>query len=543
MIMSCSFSCKIKLSLQIIISCLFLGIGTKFSWLVYSQDCSPVRWSQGALPGYCTVFNSVCVDHGSRIVLHEERFQIDNIARENTPGLPIIRWNLPLRFGAFPDALGGWQPDFSIHVRPASKVEPTLPLRHPSWNNCTLPVVLLVDYPYDYKTFVVKALTDIDKIFRVRALAPEEDPTLVLATPAGLALEPYHAVLLSPYSRLPVATLAELGRRAMDGTLAEWSREGVRVHCFSQLLACKLDQQEGTAPHVAAAAVLTHLGDIVPTDPLDFGVLPPGVLRVVVEDRIGSWRTIRNVQQILGACKEADAKGFSAGGFTRIICKSLPVSYDTSPPAVGPISTASPAAAAFLAKVGAVRSAHLFVSMVGSNGAHAFFMDHDPANGGAGLVEVRPCRWGSEHASRADGAAEAMAAQLQRDDTIRFFAYNVEDASQCSPPDYERQLAAALATGQMKPQATAHNSQLKSSPRYTPEELLVRDQHVTLRPGTLMAMLRHAASLLHDKVAYQSARSMNRLHGYAVPEGLLLGPLGLRNAAAQTSGYELIRET
>ncbi|GLI59494.1 hypothetical protein VaNZ11_001327, partial [Volvox africanus] len=399
------------------------------------------------------------------------------------------------------------------------------------------------DYPYDYKTFVVKALTDIDQIFRVKALASEEDPTLVLATPAGLALEPYHAVLLSPYSRLPVVTLAEIGRRAMDGTQAEWSREGVRVHCFSQLLACKLNQQEGLAPHVAASAVLTHLGDTVPSDPLDFGVLPPGVLRVVVEDRVGSWRTIRNVQQILGACKEADAKGFSAGGFTRIICKSLSVSYDTNPPAVGPISTSSPAAAAFLAKVGAVRSAHLFVSMVGSNGAHAFFMDDNPARGGAGLVEVRPCRWGSEYASRADGAAEAMAAQLQRDDAIRFFAYNVEDSSQCSPPDYERQLAAAQASGQMNPQATAHNSQPKSSPRYKPEELVVRDQHVTLRPATLMSMLRHAASLLSDKGAYQSARAANRLHGYAVPEGLLLGPLGLKNAAVQTSGYEVIRET
>ncbi|GLC56550.1 hypothetical protein PLESTB_001119400 [Pleodorina starrii] len=538
-----------KVTWLVIVFCLVANFGfhgRKLLRTVYGHGCPPVQWNRGEVPGYCSVFNTACMDHGSRIVIHDEKYQIDNVRRENTPSLPVVLWNMPIRLNAFPDALGGWQPGFNVHVRPASKMEPTPPLRHPSWSNCTLPVVLLVDYPYNYKLFVIKALTQIDQMFRVRSLAPGKDATLVLATPAGLALEPYHAVLLSPYSRRPLVTMSELGRRGMEGTPADWSGEGVRVHCFSQLLACKLDQQDGTAPQAAASAVLSHLGPSVPADPLGFGsaATDPHVLRVVVEERTASWRSIRNVRDILRACEEADARGFAAGPFTRIVCKALPAPYDSSPPATGTVDPSSPGAVAFRSALGAVSSAHLFVAAAGSSGAHAFFMNPDPARGGAGLVEVRPCGWGTEHAGRADGAQDAMAAQLQRGaDTIRFFAYNVEDAAQCSPPDYQSQLLANRADLQLQQQTAAHPFQPKAPARYSPEELLVRDQHLTLRPGPLLAMLRHAAALLGDKAAYGAARDGGKLHGYAVAEGLLLGPAGLTQAAlpALKNGPELIK--
>ncbi len=38
-----------------------------------------------------------------------------------------------------------------MRVRPVSKVEPTPPLRKPSWSACTLPVVLMADYPYNIR--------------------------------------------------------------------------------------------------------------------------------------------------------------------------------------------------------------------------------------------------------------------------------------------------------------------------------------------------------------------------------------------------------
>ncbi len=60
-----------------------------------------------------------------------------------------------------------------------------------------------------------------------------------------------------------------------------------------------------------------------------------------------------------------------------------------------------------------------------------------------------------------------------------------------------------------------------------------RPAHLPLRsPGPLLAMLRHSAELLSNKEAYLARGAAGRLHGYAVAQGLLLGQLGLRDAAA-----------
>ncbi|PNW74601.1 hypothetical protein CHLRE_12g490891v5 [Chlamydomonas reinhardtii] len=45
----------------------------------------------------------------------------------------------------------------------------------------------------------------------------------------------------------------------------------------------------------------------------------------------------------------------------------------------------------------------------------------------------------------------------------------------------------------------------------------MRDQHVTLQPEGLRAMLAHVASMLRDPEGYGRAREQGNLHGYALP--------------------------
>ncbi|KAG2454868.1 hypothetical protein HYH02_000699 [Chlamydomonas schloesseri] len=446
-------------------------------------------------------------------------------------------------------------PDFQVKVRPASKVEPTPPLRHPIWSNCTLPVVLLSDYPYNMKSFMVRVVSDVDSMLRVKGLVPDRKATLVLATPSGLALEAWHSGLLAPYSRRPLISLAELGRRYAEGQPAEWSGEGTRIHCFAQVVVCKLNQNEGRPPTEAAAAIYADMEPAVPRDPLGLGAAaaaaagassPDEVLKVVIEERTGmGWRTIRNVAEILKACEQLNAQGFSGGPFKKIVCKALPRAYpDATRPAAAPGSVPSgdPGLAALRTQVGAVRAAHLYVAVTGSSGATAFFMEPNKASG---FLEIRPCGWGSTYSDKANNDVDAMENQLRRgDDAVRFFAYNVEDPAQCSPPDYGTTLSRATQAGPL-PQH-GHPLQPRNPPRYSPEQLLARDQHLTLRTAPLMAMIKHAAGLLADKSAYQQAGTAGRTHGYGVAEGLLLAPAGkpqaeLAKLVAGASADQLIR--
>ncbi|PNW84587.1 hypothetical protein CHLRE_03g150200v5 [Chlamydomonas reinhardtii] len=479
------------------------------------------------------------------LVTHDDRFQIENVKRHDTPGFPSVAWHLPVRGSTFPDALAGYMPDFLVKMRPASKVEPTPPLRHPTWSNCTLPMILLSDYPYNMKSFMVRVVSDVDSLLRVKGLVPDRKATLVLATPSGLDLEPWHAGLLAPYSRRPVISLAELGRRFAEGQPAAWSGEGIRVHCFAQVIVCKLNQHEGRPPTEAAAAIYTDMEPAVPRDPLGLGAAavaaagsgsPDEVLKVIIEERTGmGWRTLRNVAEIIRACEQLNAAGFTAGPFKKIVCKAMPRTY-TGPaaaaPAAGAVPSADPGLAALRHAVGAVRAAHLLVAVTGSSGANAFFMEPNKASG---FIEVRPCGWGTTHAAKANDDVDAMENQLKRgDDAVRFFAYNVEDPAQCSPPDYGQTLSRATQSGPL-PQH-GHPLQPRNPPRYSPEQLLARDQHVTLRTAPLLEMIKHAAALLPDKSAYQQARNAGRTHGYAVKEGLLLAPGGQTDVAALVAG-------
>ncbi len=102
----------------------------------------------------------------------------------------------------------------------------------------------------------------------------------------------------------------------------------------------------------------------------------------------------------------------------------------------------------------------------------------------------------------------------------------MEDPQQCHPSDYE---------------AVAIKSPADTPLRGT-DDMRSRDQHVTLRPAPLMTMLRHVASLLRNHDAWRQADAGGRLHGYAVPEGLVLGPLCVRDMPAHlANGGTLIR--
>lgn len=60
--------------------------------------------------------------------------------------------------------------------------------------------------------------------------------TLVLATPMGMSLLPYHRVLMAPYSVRQLVTLDEVGQRGGEGQRAVgWSAEGYHVHCFERV--------------------------------------------------------------------------------------------------------------------------------------------------------------------------------------------------------------------------------------------------------------------------------------------------------------------
>lgn len=86
-----------------------------------------------------------------------------------------------------------------------------------------------------------------------------------------------------------------------------------------------------------------------------------------------------------------------------------------------------------------------------------------------------------------------------------FFALNVEDPSQCSPPDYEAELGAAAAA------AAANTQQQQGKEQQQPQApkgrldratAAVRDQHVTLRPASLIAMIKQVRMYLYPSWQY-----------------------------------------
>ncbi|KXZ45390.1 hypothetical protein GPECTOR_55g296 [Gonium pectorale] len=466
--------------------------------------------------GGCILLEKVCVDDGM-LVLFDEADRAENLTRRNPLGELWQQsglWNFPARGGANSDALVGHQPNSYVPIRPASRLEGSPHLRSPVFSPCVLPVVMITDWPYNMGEVMAQLAPIADVYFRQKGMI-DDLATLVLATPNGLGMTPFQHVLLQPYSRHPSMSLAELsaGRGAGEGGGGEAGRH---PSCFERVVLCKMHGfPQGIRPTVQT--LLAHLAarGRIPADPLGFGPPPPApplslhndsTLRVLIEARSGPTRNIRNMHDLIAACEAANAAGFRAGSFTRLSCKVLNTA-DT-PQLHGNER--------FYATVGAVRSAHVLVTLHGAGAANCFFLEED--NGGTALLEIRPCRFGTQFCGWPDAY---MQSQLSRaGDVIRFFALNVEDPAQCAPSDYE---AAAQA-----------------SPADTPmrggDDMRARDQHVSPRPATLLAMLRHVGGLLRDDAAFRAAQREGKLHGYAVPGGLALGPLCVKDVAGHVRG-------
>ncbi|KAG2431408.1 hypothetical protein HXX76_009423 [Chlamydomonas incerta] len=376
---------------------------------------------------------------------------------------------------------------------------------------------------------VLAQLASIVHIFVRNKNVTDDSATLVVATPAGLGLTPFHHVLLSPYSRYPVISLEELSARQAPGAHVPWSAEGTHVSCFERAVLCKIHGVMSIAP--LARAVLAKLeaeAKLQPADPLGFNTGAPGAalpplatdttLRVVLEARMGATRSIRNLHQVVEQCEAANKRGFNAGSFTRLSCRIL---HTGDTPQLHGVDR-------FYANVASVRSAHVLVAVHGAaalgmvlthrfsgllGAANCFFLQED--NGGTALIEIRPCAFGTTHCGWPDAY---MNGQLGwAGNRIRFFAYNIEDPDQCHPSDYE-----ALAKSD------------PSAPMRGNEAMRARDQHLTLKPGPFIEMLRHVASLLRNDVAYKEAQTSNSLHGYPIPGGLRLGPLCAKNVSRTT---------
>ncbi|GLC45731.1 hypothetical protein PLESTF_000598700 [Pleodorina starrii] len=465
--------------------------------------------------GFCTLLKNVCTDDGM-LVTFDSAYVADNLTRASPYGGMATHtglWNFPARGGANSDALVGHQPTNYVQIRSASRMEASPHLQHRAFSKCTMPVIMITDWPYNMGEVFAQLASVADVFFRQKGMI-DDLATLVLATPDGLGLTSFHHVLLSPYSRYPLISLDELSQRPVRDRHVAWSAEGHHVSCFQRVVLCKI---HGSPQGMLATGqvVLRHIAPRLPPDPMGFGAEPVAThstLRVLIESRSGPTRNIRNLQQIVEACEQENAKGFKAGSFNHLSCKIL---HTGDTPTLYGVER-------FYTTVAAVRSAHVLAAVHGAGATNSFFMESD--NVSTAMLEIRPCRFGSKHCGWPNAYVQH---QLRvAGFPIRFFSLNIEDPAQCHPSDYE---AAALASPADTPMRGA-------------EDMRARDQHMTLRPGAFLAMLRHMGALLRNDSAWRSADAAGALHGYVVPEGLVLGGMCEQNMTQHlANGATLIR--
>ncbi|KAG2500328.1 hypothetical protein HYH03_001904 [Edaphochlamys debaryana] len=329
-----------------------------------------------------------------------------------------------------------------------------------------------------------------DVFFHKRAMA-DRRVSLVIPTPSGLAMTPYHHAFAAPHSIYTPVSFADMSTRFHgQNSQVPWSGEG-HVGCFERVVYCRSwGYAQGAVE--TARTLLRSMLPVLPNDPLGFGTsgdgqppkpLPPLTedtsFRVAIEARSGGARAFKNLHDIVDECDEANRRGFRAGRFTSIACRVL---HTGDTPELHGL-------ARFHANIGAVRSAHLLVAVHG-----------------AGRFGTTYCEWPNKY----------MQAQLREANfTIRFFAYNLADPKQCAPPDYEAE----------------HLASPDAVPLKAAEDMRTRDQHVLPNPQQLLAYLRHVGSMLSDQAAYDKADRAEKLHVYTLPDGLVFGPLCVADEA------------
>ncbi|PNW86321.1 hypothetical protein CHLRE_02g081850v5 [Chlamydomonas reinhardtii] len=497
----------------------------------------------------CVILKKTCVFQNVLVTFDPD------MSRRQLPTMPFARWNFPSG-KTNSDAFRGQQPYYSPFLRRAGPAELEPPeLQDPVFSACTVPLVVMSDWAFNVGEFLAEVMPMVHKSIFELGLDP--NVSLVYAVPHGLALTTFHRVLLQPYSRYGVTSLAEIGRLDRQDAPAMWSAEGRHINCFEKMAVCKWQggrNHKGVPVAKVGAELVRRLTTgrpPLPPDPLGFGSVyriagykewrppkdpkkkktkkpkpkrqrdvaednlaaedaeaaeaGPPKLRVLIESRHGMTRNLRNLPELLNVCERADKQGFKAGPFRGIACRE----YSFSDPHAA--SSQSVAPDHFLTNVAAVRSAHVLVMQHGAGAINSFFMRQQDA-GPSALVELRPCKWGTKYGFWPDSYEPQLHALS--DDAIRVFVYNVEDRRQCQASDY---------------MAMVNNDTLPASALSALPAMRARDQHLELIPSQFMEVLTHVASLMANLSDYRRAREENRLHAYALPGGgpVWYGPLGM----------------
>ncbi|KAG2494123.1 hypothetical protein HYH03_007761 [Edaphochlamys debaryana] len=532
------------------------------------DDCDePLLDAPDKWPDPCTLLKKVCVVDNT-LVSFDPALDVQTL-----PRIDGTLWNFPSG-KSNSDSFRGTRAAYKPFLRRAAAafLEPP-PLRNPVFSKCTAPLVLMGDWHYNCGEFFAETLSMVHKATLVNGMGT--DLTLVVGIPESLTLTTYHRVMLMPYTKYGITTVAEIGTMDRLGQPADWSSEGKHVNCFEQMAFCKWQggrSRHGTPLGVVGAHLVKELtlGSSVkpgpkpaplPVDPLGFGGWrrvpgfeethapppphhgnlghseqftlrkaarawhaaeleaaqqlaaegepePPGPprLRVLIEKRGGMTRNIKNLPDLLRACEEADKAGFVHGPFRGLVCRpySFSGAHARSSSAVDPEH--------FRSNIAAVRSAHVLMAFHGAGAINSFFM-HQHDAGPSALLELRPCKLGSKYSRWPDSYEPAL--HETAGDAVRVFAYNVEDKAQCRQSDY-------MALVKNHTFSIHYVSEIPSAH--------ARDQHLELRTDQFLEVLRHVATLMADRIAFQAARANETLHAYAMSEkdgGLQFGPLGL----------------
>ncbi|GIM10799.1 hypothetical protein Vretimale_14379 [Volvox reticuliferus] len=251
------------------------------------EFCTPPIINEAVAPSdFCKVLRQVCFYQNALVSFDPEySSSYDPVTnrselRQPLPYLPTwtSSWNIPGVMNS--DAIVGNQDAYTLTLRPASRLEAALELQQqqqqqqqqgPVFSRCTVPAVLLADWPFNFGEFFSNGASTADLLFRTLKMVPDRDVTLALALPAGLNVMSFHQALLGHLSVRPITTLERMAADAEvaaghgggpHAPAASWSHDGVPRSCFKRVLVCKLQGTHQSSPLATAAVVAAHLNNV-----------------------------------------------------------------------------------------------------------------------------------------------------------------------------------------------------------------------------------------------------------------------------------------
>eukprot|EP00884_Botryococcus_braunii_P011138 jgi/Botrbrau1/20024/Bobra.200_1s0030.1 len=309
----------------------------------------------------CEEYKLMCMDQGSLIV-HDPTHNIVNGSDLPKFDLGIIEstWRSPFNNDMVKASLQAKIKFPPLHFRPPVVGDP-----EPVFSNCTIPVILFKAYESNYFHAM---LSFVPQIYNWHAHgAVNRDVTYVLATPWGMDVENFVNSIFRPFTRYEVVSLADFSSRLPASYPSNSTGEGRHVRCFQKVVVCKvLDFLESYAHSMDWAAPnyvyrWYHEKGLLPQNPADFTPLTEGReprIRVLIEARSGTVRTLDNLESLVRQCNE------DPGPWE---CRSLAMGSD------------------FARDIAAMRSANVFVFVHGAAGANMVYMRNDSA-----AIEIDP---------------------------------------------------------------------------------------------------------------------------------------------------------